>query len=833
MAVDYTKYYRGYKYMQELLQDDFTYNYITENLKDGDAGKDSLVGKTNEKVIDMEWVEAIEDTLPYIERAIDQQRRFIKQIENVVKVELARKTGPESVKHLSQHTNFIAKIEKDGRVIPNKLLVTEKEESFAIYENRFLMTLIRRTLQFVADKYTKMKDVPDDVYNDFNVERQINMHEEKVDFNFKYTREAHEVLNEHLDAVIDNEQLSDFDRIRKIREKLNSFLATPLMQAIKKEIEVRPPIVMTNMLKGDPNFKKAVELWQFLDKYQKLGFEIVSEEFEGSMTQETQQDVYFTMGFEHFMMSIATNPGLRRMLQEKYEEENARLEAENAQPEQMRERMLKAQVDAIRREEMAIRLKEIRERDKKIQELTKEVRNLKAQLEQKERQIQALKATIAALEDEIKQLKQELQEVKLKLLEAEKKIKALEEENAQLKAKIVELEEKIVELNNTIDDLNRQIAALKDRIQVLLQENAAQKAKIEEQENTIAEQKATIEDQARQITAYIATNDVLRKRIEECEAKMDEDDKTIKNLTERNTNLVDTLQKERFEARDRVKQMNEDFEKEKLSIFNDHAAKIEEMKNDFADKANLAEQKRLDDLTAQQKEYESQISDIRQANINAAAAVSAKHVTEVKTIQKSVDQRVATEKRNAERKFQFKAKEIQSIANARIQKAEERAEQANSSANESIRAIRGTSDQINRDYVFGSSALLGKLVQKLIQSRDSDASEKIAQAGQSIVSLSACRTDRGIFVTRCVQADTKMLKFCKGSADLTYAFPELHWELSQIEKCPIVITYTGSEDISAKAFEERVREKGFEDVTLIHNKKLKTNGMIAVYFLEK
>ena len=133
-------------------------------------------------------------------------------------------------------------------------------------------------------------------------------------------------------------------------------------------------------------------------------------------------------------------------------------------------------------------------------------------------------------------------------------------------------------MNNTIDDLNRQIAALKDRIQVLLQENAAQKAKIEEQENTIAEQKATIEDQARQITAYIATNDVLRKRIEECEAKMDEDDKTIKNLTERNTNLVDTLQKERFEARDRVKQMNEDFEKEKLSIFNDHAAKIEEMK---------------------------------------------------------------------------------------------------------------------------------------------------------------------------------------------------------------------------------------------------------------
>ena len=171
-------------------------------------------------------------------------------------------------------------------------MVTEREESFAIYENRFLMTLIRRTLKFVADKYTKMKDVPDDVFNDFNVDRNINMHEEKVDFNFKYVREAHETLNDELDAVIDTEELSDFDRIRKIREKLNSFLATPLMQAIAKETEVRPPINQTNMLKKDPNFKKAVDLWYFLDKYQKPGFEIVSEEFKGAMSEDVQQDAY-------------------------------------------------------------------------------------------------------------------------------------------------------------------------------------------------------------------------------------------------------------------------------------------------------------------------------------------------------------------------------------------------------------------------------------------------------------------------------------------------------------------------------------------------------------
>ena len=204
---DFGKYFRAYMYMQDILKNDFTYNYITEGLKDGDKGEDKLDGKTNEKVIDMEWVVAIEETLPYIQKAIDEQRRFIKQVDNLVRVELAKKIGPESVKHLSQHTNFIAKVEGD-MVTPNKILTIEREESFAIYENRVLMTLIRKALHFVDDKYSKMKDVPNDSYNKISMVRHIDFNEKKVDFNLNYINEEDKTTNCTITLYKDKEKLS-------------------------------------------------------------------------------------------------------------------------------------------------------------------------------------------------------------------------------------------------------------------------------------------------------------------------------------------------------------------------------------------------------------------------------------------------------------------------------------------------------------------------------------------------------------------------------------------------------------------------------------------------
>ena len=153
---NFDQYYRSYKYMQKHLASDFTANYLHSNMEDADNGKDVLSGKLHEKVIDMEWVIAIEDTIPYIEKAIDEQRRFIIENNEVYRIDKAKIINKDSVKHLIQHTNFIDNIDERGKVTPNRVLTIEREDSYETYENRFLITLIETALNFVADKYRKM-----------------------------------------------------------------------------------------------------------------------------------------------------------------------------------------------------------------------------------------------------------------------------------------------------------------------------------------------------------------------------------------------------------------------------------------------------------------------------------------------------------------------------------------------------------------------------------------------------------------------------------------------------------------------------------------------------
>ena len=66
-----------------------------------------------EKVIeDTEWIEIMEETVPYIDNILRNPNRFIVNEEEIVKIELARKITVESIKHLSKNTNLIQDYDK-------------------------------------------------------------------------------------------------------------------------------------------------------------------------------------------------------------------------------------------------------------------------------------------------------------------------------------------------------------------------------------------------------------------------------------------------------------------------------------------------------------------------------------------------------------------------------------------------------------------------------------------------------------------------------------------------------------------------------------------------
>lgn len=560
--VDFSKYYRSYKYMQDMLKSDFTHNYIEEALKDGDEGKDSIFGKTNEKVIDMDWVIAIEETLPYIQKAIEEQRRFIKQAENVVRIKKAK-----------------------------KILTVEREEGFAIYENRVLLTLIHKALMFVDDKYSKMKDVPNDSYNNITMNRHLELNQQKLDFSVNYVNENHESLAEDLD-VEDIESLSDFDRIRRIRQGLNECLATPLMKEIAKEPQVKPPLTQTNLLKENPNFKKAVELWNFLDTYKKQGFELVGEEFNGKMTDENKEDVYLAMEFQHFMMSITTNPALRKMLQEKYEEENALAKEEADRPEKVKEMVLDAQTEAVRKEEIEKLTAEITELKQKIAEQ-------KQKIEEQANIIKTQEGKIAALENERESHAKQLEQMNADFAE---KTRIAEENFAnRLSAKQKEFDdaqtahnEYVTKLNtdnaNKIAELNtnhsNEVAQLKsdyeNRIDTINKENATATANLKsDYEGQLTSMKA---DYTSQIKNY-------EKQIADINA---ENAKNVKELNDNHAKEIKTITKE-------SEKRMADFEKETTKKMNDTIADVKKKAKDEVRQAEKTAKEKIAEAKGENK----------------------------------------------------------------------------------------------------------------------------------------------------------------------------------------------------------------------------------------
>lgn len=712
--VDFSKYYKSYKYMQDMLKSDFTHNYIEEALKDGDKGKDSIFGKTNEKVIDMDWVIAIEETLPYIQKAIDEQ------------------------------------------------------ESFAVYENRVLLTLIHKALMFVDDKYSKMKDVPNDSYNNITMNRHLELNQQKLDFSVNYVNENHESLAEDLD-VEDIESLSDFDRIRRIRQGLNECLATPLMKEIAKEPQVKPPLTQTNLLKENPNFKKAVELWSFLDTYKKQGFELVGEEYNGKMTDENKEDVYLAMEFQHFMMSITTNPALRKMLQEKYEEENALAKEEADRPE---------------------KVKEIREREKQILDLNSEIKSLKITLDQKEQQILTLKGQISALQDELDNTKNELKETKLKLLEAQKEIERLKEETEKLTAEITELKET---LENERESHAKQVEQMNA--------DFAEKTRIAEENfaNRLSAKQKEFDD------AQTAHNEYV--------TKLNTDN--ANKIAELNTNHSNEVAQLKSDYENRIDTINKENATATANLKSDYEGQLTSMKADY---------------TSQIKNYEKQIADINAENAKNVKELNDNHAKEIKTITKESEKRMADFEKETTKKMNDTIADVKKKAKDEVRQAEKTAKEKIAEAKGENKLFKKKKEVFEAAYAAGSVGLMAMLAEKYASEGRTDFADHLVSATAAIRAIMIAPTPKGITLTMYTHGSAKLLKLYAGVTRYDVAIGDTVSSFGGVEGQPVFISFAGVGSEVADEIAGKIKETADCKVTVSQNRRIQSTGIIGIYF---
>lgn len=218
-------------------------------------------------VRDTDWIDIMEDTIPYIDNIFRAPNRFIINEEEVVKIERARKITVESIKNLAKNTSFIQEVDKKtGDVKPSKILNIDKEESYDTYENRLIYTLIQNMKFFLSMKKKSLEQVQNaGNKNNKKIEYtgSSKISNEKIDINMSLnTQMCAEKKSKDKEEEPDELLL----RISNLETRISDLTNSEVYKVIdKKHIAlVREPIKKTNVVLKNVNFQYAMKLWTYL-----------------------------------------------------------------------------------------------------------------------------------------------------------------------------------------------------------------------------------------------------------------------------------------------------------------------------------------------------------------------------------------------------------------------------------------------------------------------------------------------------------------------------------------------------------------------------------------
>ena len=531
-------YYRAFKdYRKETAKSNIC-DKEKRSVAEADIEQDKLESTKYIVTVEEDWIKAIEDGLKFVEQAVAEERQFIRTNGEVVPIEKIRKISKDTVVHLAKHSDMITHLpeDEDDPIVPDQLYMVEKLSDYAVYENRFLYMMLCYLKNFIEYRLEKINALRRSYVGDLSIDKKVVAKKRTLKIEMRVSEER----SDNPYPIPDGECEKRVRRISDCREIINALLNTDLMQQVAKTPMIKPPIVKTNVLKMNNNFKNALALYDFIASYKGDGF--TSEQVKFNFAPYSEGLAYEIAEAANLMSFVAYKAGnkLDDILELNYAEEERRRKAEAEQKLISNLNRLKKRASESGKsleEYMLVLERRNRHLEKdseelarvrlQLEQLLKEIGGLNAEKDELNRRITELQHTIELKEEEISELNRKYIE----------DIAALKNEHTAAVAKITgEHEGAIAALNSeftekmtaTVDEYEGKVTNLTEELKAA---NAKYAAAVDDCDRRISEMQFKMTDY-----------DNEKKRLEDAlEAKLKQMEKSCKDTVRAEQEKYDAL----------------------------------------------------------------------------------------------------------------------------------------------------------------------------------------------------------------------------------------------------------------------------------------------------
>ena len=613
----YTKYTNK---VERTLENDRYFQYLFEIVQ---AGNNTIHqnNRVLHKVVDERWLTVVEEGLTSIFNIVDKPRRFIATTEEVVPVALARKITADSVRHLSQNTQFITTNAK-GDIQPTKVLNVTTEESFDLYENRFVYHLIQRLFAFV-DKRTDVIfwSTGDETCNTMCMESKIDDAYEEISYKVEMT-----VKNRQSFAENDNDNMDLFKRIDRVRRMSRTLRASSFCDIMNGCAKVKSPIQRTNLMMKDPDYRNCYKLWQFIESYDEVGYSIEEQDTALEFDEEYQTQMY---------INLITNYTIFKSLLESDPRKLTEIATKKRRP-------VKPKFIKKIQEEIVDNcdIPDVEVRKVFIEEVTQAQLDAEAKLAEETANREELENSLMHLQESASDLEWQLDALQQQMDELEQKRVQIEEQKNALEAKLVEEQKAKEELQEAMEKADAEARAAID--------NAQTKAKqaIEAAQKNIEQVRAE-----------------AHQNIEQTQAEADEAVQTAKSEAQ---NLKEQLEATKDEARKTIESTQSEAERKVAQAREEAAAQIETAKSESKAQIDLIERQAKERIESIQSETAAQIESIQSQSKEQIESIQSQSNDAIDRTNKEASEHIE----NIETESAKKIEELQSKLKQALEQAE-------------------------------------------------------------------------------------------------------------------------------------------------------------------